>query len=123
MGSIWLQVRLLPPPHIAPVAQLGERFRVKAKEAGGSTPSRSLVEAIMDDRIVFHFNKASIGQTAIPPWVIKHRGQTYYVWHLTSSVRFSTKETPNNPHTQGSIQFRGSLELREEDGKLCAFIT
>lgn len=77
----------------------------------------------MDDRIVFHFNKASLGNKDIPPWVIKHKGQTHYVWHLTSTVRFTTKETPDNPHTQGSLQFRGSLELKEDAGKLCAFIT
>jgi hypothetical protein len=30
-------------------------------------------------------------------------------------VGFSTKETPNNPHTKGSIKIKGYLTL-EEDG-------
>lgn len=76
------------------------------------------------NRIVFHFNKASIGRPEIPPWVIKHRGQTHYVWHLDAApgVGFSTKETPENPSTQGAIQFRGELRLVEVDGKLHARI-
>lgn len=77
----------------------------------------------MDNRIVFHFNKASLGDSSIPPWTIKARGQTHYVWHLDSQIGFSTKETPDNPHTKGSIQFRGFLNLRESGGKLCATIT
>lgn len=75
------------------------------------------------ERIVFHFNKASIGQPDIPPWVIKHRGQTHYVWHVNSTIGFSTKETPDNPHTQGAIQFRGTLTLETIDGKQIANIT
>jgi hypothetical protein len=77
----------------------------------------------MDNRIVFHFNKASLGNPAIPPWVVKTQGQTHYVWHLDAQVGFSTKETPDNPHTQGSIQFRGHLTLREVGGRLHARIT
>lgn len=73
-----------------------------------------------DNRVVFHFNKASIGHPDIPPWVVKARGQTHYVWHLDSEVGFSTKETPDNPHTKGSLQFRGYLKLYTLDGRLCA---
>ena len=77
----------------------------------------------MADRIVFHFNKASIGRDDIPPWVIKTRGETHYAWHLESEVGFSTKETPDNPHTKGSIQFRGELHLHEVGGRIHARIT
>ena len=77
----------------------------------------------MSDRIVFHFNKASLGDSGIPPWVVKIRGQTHYVWHLESGVGFSTKETPDSPHTKGSLQFRGHLELCLVAGLLHAFIT
>ena len=77
----------------------------------------------MDKRIVFHFNKASLGNSDIPPWTIKAKGQTHYVWHLESTIGFSTKETPDSPHTQGSIQFRGVLDLKDVDGKLTACIT
>lgn len=41
---------------------------------------------------------------------------------MTSERGFSTKETPDNPHTKASIKFRGILELREIDGQLHAFI-
>ncbi len=77
----------------------------------------------MADRIVFHFNKASIGNPEIPPWTLKTRGQTFYAWHMESAIGFSSKETPDSPHTQGSIQFRGHLDVREVDGRPCAFIT
>jgi hypothetical protein len=68
------------------------------------------------ERIVFHFNKAFLSDPTIPMWVIKHKGTTYYVNHVDSTVRFSTKETPDNEHTKGSIMFRGKLTITEEDG-------
>lgn len=76
------------------------------------------------ETIVFHFNKAHITDPqGIPPWVIKYKGETHYVWHVNSEVGFSTKETPDNPHTKGSIKFKGNLELKEVDNKLIARIT
>jgi hypothetical protein len=42
----------------------------------------------------------------IPMWVIKAKGQTFYVNHVDCKVGFSTKETPDNPHTKGSLKFR-----------------
>ena len=78
-------------------------------------------------RIVFHFNKASIGNKDIPMWVVKHKGKTYYVNHLESEVGFTTKETPDNEHTQGSLQFKGKLLIRLvkvlEDEQRTAYIT
>lgn len=67
----------------------------------------------MADRIVFHFNKASLADPTIPMWVVKSKGQTHYVSHLESSIGFSTKETPDNEHTKGSIQFRGNLSIKD----------
>ena len=53
--------------------------------------------------------------TNIPMWVIKAKGQTYYVDHLDmgSGIGFSTKETPDNPHTKGSLKFKGKLEIKD----------
>lgn len=67
--------------------------------------------------IIFHFNKKHLTDPTIPMWVIKCRGDTYYVHHVDVSpgVGFSTKETPDNPHTKGSIKIKGYLTL-EEDG-------
>lgn len=72
------------------------------------------MEQLLDEtvnRIVFHFNKAFLTDATIPMWVVKHKGNTYYVNHLESEIGFSTKETPDNPHTKGAIQFRGKLVI------------
>lgn len=46
-------------------------------------------------------------------WVIKVKGETHYVTHVTvePGVGFCTKETPDNPHTKGSIKLKGNLKL------------
>ena len=66
--------------------------------------------------IIFHFNKKHLEDPSIPMWVIKCRGDTYYVDHVDvdSGVGFSTKETPNNPHTKGSIKIKGSLTIETD---------
>ena len=57
--------------------------------------------------IIFHFNKMHLQDPDIPMWVIKAKGQTYYVDHLDmdSGIGFSTKETPNNPSTKGCLLY------------------
>jgi hypothetical protein len=55
---------------------------------------------------VFHFNKEHLLNESIPPWVIKAKGETHYVKHVECSVPWSTKETPENPHTKGSIKVK-----------------
>lgn len=75
------------------------------------------------ERIVFHYNKAHNQDQTIPPWTIKYRGETYYVHHVSSKIGFDTKETPDNPHTKGSLMFRGQLEIKEEGGKKIALIS
>jgi hypothetical protein len=67
------------------------------------------------NRIVFHYNKAHNQDPTIPTWIVKHKGQTYYVNHMESKVGFSTKETPDNQHTKGSIQFRGILSIIQNE--------
>lgn len=42
-------------------------------------------------------------------WVIKTHGETFYVNHVTCELPWSTKETPDNPHTKGSIKVRECL--------------
>jgi hypothetical protein len=42
-------------------------------------------------------------------WVVKTHGETFYVDHVTASIPWSTKETPDNYHTKGSIKFRECL--------------
>jgi hypothetical protein len=58
-------------------------------------------------------------------WVVKTKGQTHYVHHVDvdKGVGFSTKETPDNPSTKGSIKFKGVLRLINEDNMIIAKIT
>ena len=64
--------------------------------------------------MIFHFNKASIQDPTIPMWVLKTKGQTFYVNHVDANIPFSTKETPDNPHTKGAIQFRNCTLLIDD---------
>ena len=53
------------------------------------------------NEIIFHFNKKHLEDANIPMWVIKTKGESYYVNHVEvlAGVGFNTKETPDNPHT------------------------
>lgn len=73
--------------------------------------------------IVFHFNKAHLADNKIPMWVVKCKGQSYYIHHMDSKIGFSTKETPDNPHTKGSLKFKGNLKIEEKDGLTLAFVS
>jgi len=59
--------------------------------------------------VVFHFNKKHLEDETIPMWAVKTRGKTYYVDHVTAAVPWSTKETPDNTHTKGSIKLKNVL--------------
>lgn len=59
--------------------------------------------------LVFHFNKAYLKDPTIPMWVVKTKGKTYYVNHVDAEIPWSTKETPDNEHTKGSIKFKNCL--------------
>jgi len=56
-------------------------------------------------------------------WVIKCRGDTYYVNHVDVSpgIGFSTKETPEG-RTKGSIKFKAQLIIEEQNNKITAKI-
>lgn len=70
---------------------------------------------------VFHFNKKHLEDPSIPMWVIKAKGKSYYVDHVTCEVPWSTKETPDNAHTKGSIKLKRCLITIDDDN--CATIT
>lgn len=55
---------------------------------------------------MFHFNKGHLTDPTIPMWVIKSHGVTFYVDHVTAEIPWTTKETPNNEHTKGSLKFK-----------------
>ena len=61
--------------------------------------------------VVFHFNKAHLTDQTIPMWVLKFHGETFYVNHVNAMLPWTTKETPDNPHTKGSLKFKDALVI------------
>ena len=47
--------------------------------------------------------------STIPMWVLKTHGETFYVDHVDAEMPWSTKETPDNSHTKGSLKFKEAL--------------
>ena len=47
-------------------------------------------------------------------WVLKTHGETFYVNHVEANMPWSTKETPDNNHTKGSIKFKNVLLTIDE---------
>lgn len=80
----------------------------------------SQIEVACKD-LVFHFNKKHLEDPEIPMWVVKTRGQSYYVNHVTCELPWSTKETPDNSHTKGSIKVKHCLLTIDSEN--CAVIT
>ena len=70
---------------------------------------------------MFHFNKKHLEDQTIPMWVLKFHGETYYVDHVDCQVPWSTKETPDNSHTKGSIKVKDVLLQIDEEN--CAKLT
>lgn len=65
--------------------------------------------------MVFHFNKKHLEDPSIPMWVLKTKGETHYVNHVDCNVPWSTKETPDNPHTKGAIRVKNCrLTINDE---------
>lgn len=48
-------------------------------------------------------------------WVLKTHGETFYVNHVDCSIPWSTKETPQNSHTKGSIKVKEVLLTIDEN--------
>ena len=63
----------------------------------------------------FHFNKKHLEDPTIPMWVIRAKGQSYYVNHVTANIPWSTKESVNNPITKGAIKFKNVLLTIDHD--------
>lgn len=70
---------------------------------------------------MFHFNKKHLEDETIPMWVLKFHGETYYVNHVDCQVPWSTKETPDNTHTKGSIKVKDVLITFDNEN--CATIS
>lgn len=48
-------------------------------------------------------------------WVIKAKGDSYYCEHVTCELPWSTKETPSNSHTKGSIKVKNCHLVIDQD--------
>ena len=70
--------------------------------------SQSQIE-IACKELVFHFNKGHLIDQSIPTWVLKTKGKSYYVDHVDCQMPWSTKETPDNPSTKGSLKIKKCL--------------
>lgn len=75
-----------------------------------------MVEISEAKNIVFHFNKKHLEDSSIPMWVIKVKGETFYCSHVTCMIPWSTKETPDNPATKGSIKISKGNVCIDESG-------
>ena len=65
--------------------------------------------------MIFHFNKKSLEDNTVPAWCLKFHGETYYVNHVECNIPWSTKETPDNPSTKGSIKVKNVLVTIDGD--------
>ena len=73
---------------------------------------------------MFHFNKKHLEDQTIPMWVLKFHGETLYVNHVDCSIPWSTKETPDNSHTKGSIKVKDCLlRIDEENSATISTLT
>lgn len=66
---------------------------------------------------MFHFNKAHLADQTIPMWVLKTHGETFYVNHVDCQLPWSTKETPDNPSTKGSLKIKDCLLTINENNE------
>lgn len=71
--------------------------------------------------VVFHFNKKHLEDSTIPMWVLKTHGETFYVNHVDANMPWSTKETPDNDRTKGSLKFKEALLVIDDDN--CATLS
>ena len=67
--------------------------------------------------VVFHFNKKHLEDQTVPMWVLKFHGETLYVNHVDAQMAWSTKETPDNNHTKGSLKFKNALLRVDENNE------
>jgi hypothetical protein len=64
----------------------------------------------------FHFNKKHLEHSFVPMWIVKAKGQSFYVHHVESRATWTTRETPDHPATKGAIRFRSCNVSISADG-------
>lgn len=72
------------------------------------------------DTVDAHFNRGSNEFRQLPMWVVKAKGRTFYVNHITSDAPWSTRERPD-ASTRGMLRFRRvRLELTADGEAIIA---
>ncbi len=57
-------------------------------------------------------------------WVVKAKGESYYVHHVDCNAPWSTKETPDNASTKGSIKIKNCLlKIDQENNATISTLT
>jgi DNA-binding TFAR19-related protein (PDSD5 family) len=64
----------------------------------------------------FHFNKKHLEHDFVPMWIVKAKGQSFYVQHVESRATWTTRETPDHPATKGAIRFKSCNVSISADG-------
>lgn len=92
------------------------RDKIIAMHQGIKEQNSSFPLEISDARnIDFHFNKISLEFPFMPMWTLKAKGKSYYINHIDCVAPWTTRETPDNPTTKGSLRIRkGNITINEE---------
>lgn len=65
--------------------------------------------------IEFHFNKKHLEIPELPMWVLKAKGETFYVHHVDFNLNISTRENPDHASTKGSIRIKkGNIKIDKD---------
>lgn len=80
-----------------------------------SEQKRSFPKTLGNTTVDFHYNKASNDFADIPMWVVKAKGQTFYVDNVSANAPWSTHNRPQHS-TRGMMRFKKcNLFLTEEN--------
>lgn len=66
--------------------------------------------------IDLHYNRHSNEFAFFPMWVLKAKGKTYYIHHITANAPWSTRELADGP-TKGMIRLRKANLTITKDGE------
>lgn len=79
--------------------------RIKAMDVQMSEQRASFPIVFENTTVDFHFNRASNEFSALPMWVVKAKGKTYYVDHVDANAPWTTRERPD-ASTRGMMRFK-----------------
>lgn len=93
------------------------RDKIIGMEKGLREQNATFPLVIEDCRnIDFHFNKISLEFPFMPMWTLKAKGKSYYLNHIDCNAPWTTRETPDNPSTKGSLRIRKGTVNISADG-------